>query len=225
MRVAADAAARDLAVQQQRGSVVRAAGAEIRRRDDAREAVRGLATPPAGGGGPRQRVRGYASRSNPRPRVQSCRDPVRRWPEATAVPSASVLPITIGRRGRRRGSRAAAARGSCASLRPPGLSPDPRRIRAANRGSSGKVMPTSRCECRAARDQRADSEIAQRLHQVVVGLAGTAMPSHAFSRAPLHAVQRGSSARIRAPPPGGAVHFVLQRQRDTGNQPRIDCLL
>ena len=94
----------------------------------------------------------------------------------------------------RRESREAASRGSCASLRPPGSFRARRRNRLTNSGSSGKGIPTF-----PMRTPSRDAQIAQRLHQVVIGFPGAEDADRAPSRR--YADSRRSIARTGAPPP------------------------
>ena len=93
-----------------------------------------------------------------------------------------------------RALRATATRGNCASLRPPGWFPGPRANSATKRGSSGNVMPNLAMRMpSASRSSRRMPQIAQRLHQVVIGFARAWRCPAARRRARRSCDSRGST--------------------------------
>ena len=100
------------------------------------------------------------------------------------------------------------------------------RIRARTAASSGKVMPNFATRMPSSfRSFVADAQIAQRLRQIVIGFSGArdSKPGVAIrAAAPCQRFSRFSRANSIAACNRRAVHFVLQRQRDRRNQPRVD---
>ena len=220
--VASDAAAGDLARQQQRGAIVRTAGTEIRRarrrelarpgRDvvDELHARGGLSVVPRE---PSRLPTTFAILSGSSSPVGGNR----------GAPSASVLPSTMGRAGKRY-----SASRSCNSRKlrfssTTRIVSSPWANSRANSGSSGKVMPNfaTRMPSAPARrhpgqDRAAPASDRNRICR------RWQCPAKRLSLAPMPRLSRFKRANSMRGLQAPHVHLVFQRERDRRDQPRVD---